>query len=212
MFFFYLLSQLLVFVDLADDPVHEAWQGRQAARQFECERMSQARAHEKFPGRIPATSARGTALFQIDALVCERRVIPDGTRTPRDELILGNFNDEIGELSGLAAKVGDKNTRWIVDAYYPDSAMVQKIAGATRVSLAERGLFVSDQPPIFTGGDVEVFRTLPVRYAIPLACKRLFDTHSLDDNTAFLAIALLHEKESQLHAGICQHGKFTWLR
>lgn len=212
-FFLFLLYQLAFFGDVSNDPVNEAWKGREAARQFECERMSQAAAHQQFPGTIPAPSIRGGALMQVDALVCERRIVADGVRAPREELILGRLTDEVGQLSGLAATaVGDDKTQWVVEAFYPNPVMVRKISGATRSALAERGLKVSDQPPRWTAGDVEVFRTLPMRDAIPLACRRLFASQHLDPSVVFLAIALLHEKESQLHAGTCKEGVFTWLR
>ena len=211
-----LFSYFLGYGDLINDPIQAGWQGRRALRQFECERVSQAQAHQRFPALVPVTDARATAMMQIDALVCQHRVIADGARSVRDQLILDRLGDEVGELSALAAASGDAGTRWIVDAYYPDPNMVRKIANASRVALVERGLKVSDQAPRLSAVDVEMFRTLAMRDALPLACRRMHETGALADkageNISFLAIALLHEKESQLHAGTCVRGVFRWLR
>lgn len=214
--FLLVVSFFLGLGDLVNDPVNVAWEGRQEARQFECERLSQAEAHRRNPAMVPPPHPRATALMQIDALVCKRPIRTAGALSPRDELILGRLRDDVGELSGLAASTGDKNTHWVVDAFFPDPVMVRKITTATRVALAEQGYLVSDQPPLLSAGDAEVFRTLPVRDALPLACRRLHDSGALgrgsDEEVAFLAIALLHEKESQLHAGTCVRGEYRWLR
>lgn len=214
---YFLLANLLVYGDVYDDPVNRAFFGRQKARQLDCERLSQAEAHQRYPGEVPPPHTRSSALMQIDALVCEHRVVADGTREPRDEVILQKLEEDVEELTGLAAAEVGPGTRWVVDAYYPNPAIVRKIAIASRVALAERGLWVTDQPPRLTAGDVEVLRTLPMRDALPVACRRLFATRALEggplgDDVAFLSLALLHPMESQLHAGICRRGQFRWLR
>jgi hypothetical protein len=229
----FLLYGLFLYSDVVDDPVHSAWLGQTEARRYECERLSQAEAHRRYPARVPPTNARSSAIFEIDALACQARVVEDGARSPRDEVILHKLSDDVAELTALAAKSVDADTTWIVDAYYPDPNMVRKIAGASRVALAERGQRVSDAPPRFTAGDVEVLRTLPMREAIPHACRRWYALRDEPasaagmaggsdeggraradaiDKTAFLAVALLHAHESQLHAGVCQRGEFRWLR
>ncbi len=216
-FLLFLLVNVLAYGDVFADPVHAAWLGRQEARELHCERLGQAEAHERYPGRVPAPNARSGALMEIDALECRHLVVAEGTRQPRDEAILQRLEADVDELVGLASTVGDEETRWIVDAYYPSPPVVRKVANAARVSLAERGRWVSDAPPRLSAGDVEVLRTLPMREAIPVACRRLFESGALEgeqhgQNVAFLAVALLHPQESQLHAGTCRNGRFRWLR
>ncbi len=215
--FLFLLTNLFVYSDVANDPIHANWEGATAGRKYECERLPQAEAHRRYPGEVPQTSAIATTLFGVDALVCEHRVMPDGARSPRDEAVLRDLSDNVDELVGLAAAAAGEDTQWVVDAYYPDPAVVRKVASAARVSLAERGLPVSDAPPQFTAGDVEVFRTLPMRDAIPASCRRWWDIRAqlgqpLRRRDAFLALALLDQHESQLHVGLCQGGTFRWLR
>lgn len=211
-FFLFMLGNLLWFGDIAEDPVNEAWLGRQKARQFECERISQAEAHQRYPGDVPNTSATGSTMMHIDALVCERHIVKDGVRSPRDEVILRNLSGEVTELSALAAASLKEGTRWKVDAYYPNPVITRKVANASRMAFAERGISVSDAPPRFTAGDVAAFRKMKMRDAIAASCERLHDTGQLDDDEAFLALALLHARESQLHAGTCYKGKFRWIR
>jgi hypothetical protein len=215
-FAFFLLVNLLAYGDLLRDPANASWFSQQRVRQLECERLSQAEAHARHPGTVPPPNARSGALMQVDALACRHLLVAEGARSPRDEAILQRLEQDVGELVGLAAAVSEPDTRWIVDAHYPSPPMVRKIAGSARVALAERGRQVSDAPPRLSAGDVEVLRTLPMREAIPFACRRLHASGALqsapDDDVALLSIALLHPGESQLHAGTCRRGEFRWLR
>jgi hypothetical protein len=213
----FLLGNLLFYGDVAGDPIHAAWGGRSALRDFECERLPQAEAHDRFPASVPAPNARTTVLVEIDALVCGHRIVERDARSPRDEAILSRLGVEVDELSALASQRGSSTTHWVVDAHYPNPVLVRKIATASRVALAERGLAVSDTTPLLSAGDVEILRTLPMRDALPHACRRLYETNVLEsqsfgDDVAFLSIALLDANETQLHAGTCQKGTFTWLR
>lgn len=211
-FIFYLLTGLILFGDQANDPIQSAWLGRTNARQFECERMSQAQAHNRYPGSVAAPNARAGALMQIDALACHHRVAADGQRDPREETILARLDDEVSEMTGLALPVAGDDARWFVDAFYPDETMVQKIAGASRVALVQQGQRVMDTAPLLSAGDLIVLHSLPMKDAIPAACKRLFDSKKLVPGDAFLTVALLHREESQLHAGVCVDSGFRWLR
>lgn len=215
-FLLFLLANLFVYGDVARDPANAAWTSQADVRQLECERLSQADAHARHPGTVPPPNARSSTMMQIDALECRHYVVAAGAREPRDEAILQRLSDEVGELTALAATTGEQGTRWIVDAHYPSPSMVRKIASAARVALAERGLRVDDAPPRLSAGDVEVLRTLPMREAIPLACRRLHAAGALpaaaDEDVAVLSVALLHPSESTLHAGVCHRGEFQWLR
>lgn len=208
----YWAAILFSLSDHAGDPVQQAWKGRQEARQLECERMSQAEAHKKYPVEVPATDARATALVDIDALVCTRRMVRFGERDPRDELILTNLSSDIGELTKQAAALGRPTTRWMVDAFYPQQQMVQKIATAARTSLAESGHTVVGQAPLLASGDATVLHNTPVQDFLPIACQRLTAEGTLGTDDAFFALALVRPQESALHAGVCIDGVWRWLR
>jgi len=208
---FWTLYTLLGVGDTAADPIHSAFIERKNARAFECERLSQAEAHERYPGRVPETNARAQTLMQIDALVCKRRILSDDKREPRDALILDELSKNIGELTQLATAYAP-NKRWYVDAFYPDKRMTQKIANATRTAMVSRKQKVSDIAPLLTAGDILVLRSFDMKDAIALACQRFYDEGTLGKDDAFLALALLHANESQLHAGVCTQEGFRWLR
>lgn len=216
--YFLLTNVFLFYGDYVRDPVHTVWlEGRSAAYNYECERLSQADAHEQYPGRVPPPSPRGDAIIGVDVLVCRHKVVAEGTRPARDELIMQSLSSDVAELAGLAVQQGTEETVWVVDAFYPNLEVVRKVATAGRMTLAERGRQVTDQAPLLSAGDAEVFRTLTVKDGIELACRRLHEDGSLDggplgEDVAWLALALLHPKESQLHAAVCREGRLTWLR
>lgn len=178
-FFLFVLSTMLIYGDFVEDPIHAGWIGRKHLQEQECERLSQSDAHNRFPASVPPPNARSAALFQVDALFCRHRVVENGARPARDEVILQRLQDDVGELTGLAAAESAPGTRFVVDAHYPDPEIVRKIAGASRIALVERGRQVSDRPPQLTAGDVEVLRTFAMRDAIPVACRRLHQSGAL---------------------------------
>jgi hypothetical protein len=207
------LGTLLTFGDHAQDPVQQVWkEGRQAARELDCERMSQAQAHDMNPADVPATSARGMALVRVDAMVCKRRIVGYGERDARDEFILSSLRADMGAMTKQAATGISAQTTWRVDAFYPNPKMVQKINVAARTALAESGHQVSSQSPFLAAGDIAVMQGLAMAQALPLACTRMYAEGSLAETDAFLALALLNPSESELHAGVCQQGSWRWLR
>lgn len=211
-YLFFLFWQFATFGGLAGDPVWDAMQDRRAVREFECDRVSLADAQARMPGHVPATHGRARALLQIDAMVCERRYDATLQRAPRDTAVLDALSTQTADFAALATRDESAPKRWMVEALYPDLTMVRKIAGAQRVALAERGAAVVDEPPMWAAGDVDVFRTMPLRDSVPLACQRAFDAGSVPAGTGVLFVAIAHPEETQLHAGACVDGRLTWLR
>jgi hypothetical protein len=208
----YWLAAMFALSDHAADPAQQAWRGRQEGRQLDCTRMSQAAAHERHPAAVPPPTMRGTALQELDALVCERRMVRYGTRNDRDELVLSTLHAEVTALAQQAMAGTAPATRWLVDAYYPQPEVARKIANATRTTLAAAGQQVSSQPPLLAAADVAILHGLPIADALPWACRRLAAEGTLEATDAFLAVALVRAQETQLHAGICQQGGWRWLR
>ncbi|MDP2345288.1 MAG: hypothetical protein Q8O67_30370 [Deltaproteobacteria bacterium] len=207
-----LILGLITLTDHAGDPVQQAWKGRQESRQLECERMSQAEAHERYPADVPRTHPRATALVKIDAVVCRRRLIRYGERDARDELILSSLGQDVGELARQAAALGGPTTRWHVDAFYPQPQIVQKIATAARSTLAASGHLVSSQAPMLAAADSVILNNMSMADALPVACQRFFAEGTLGADDAWLALTLIRPQESQLHAGACINGAWRWLR
>ncbi len=211
-FAIYWLGAIFSLSNSAGDPVMQGWKGRDEARQLDCERLSQAEAHERFPAEVPATALRSAALMDIDALVCRRRLLRYGERDDRDELVLSQLGVEVAGLTQQAMALAAPQTRWFVDAFYPQPQVAQKIANAARLSLAEAGQHVSSQAPLLAAADVAILRELTLADALPLACQRLSAEKTLGDHDAFLGVALVRPQETQLHAGVCLQGGWRWLR
>lgn len=211
---FWLLVMPLPLADRIWDPAPGIWRNTEEARNLDCARLPQARAHELYPIQVPEPAPRTGqgSLMTIDALVCTQRLMRYGERANRDEVILSSLSRTVGEITGVAASQGSTETRWHVEAFYPEQRMASKIAVAARTDLAERGHKVSDKVPLLAAGDLAVLRGLTVRDAYPIACKRYFDQQILGANDGFLGIVLVDPRETQLHAGICLNGQWRWLQ
>lgn len=208
-----LLMPLPLLTDRVNDPAPGITQSRQDARNLECTRMSQAQAHQLYPGQVPEPSARTSAnLMEIDALTCTQRMIRYGDRPARDEVILSTLREQVGEITEVAGALGTPSTTWYVDAFYPQPRVTTKIAVAARTALAERGYRVSDKVPLLAAGDLLVLRDLEAKDAYRLACERYFAQGILSGDDAFLGIMIVDARETQLHAGVCTSGRWRWLR
>ena len=213
------LSTLFFASDHARDPIQESWRGREQTRQLECERLSQAEAHQRFPAEVPPPAARTATMMELDALVCARRVTPWGKNDPRDEVILSTLSDEVAALTLAASSVlrsqangAERQGRLFVDAFYPQPQVAQKIANATRLSLADAGHRVGSRAPLLAAGDVEVVGTMSLQQALPITCARLFAEGTVVGDDALVVVALLRDNETQLHGSLCQRGRLQWLR
>ena len=195
----------------AYDPAPGITQTKRYSRNLECNRLSQAQAHEQFPGRVPDLPPRGS-YSNIDALTCSTRIAEPGDRPPRDEVILTSLRQTVGEITRLASAAAPETTNWHVDAFYPQLAVAQKISVAARMDLAERGHKVSDRVPVLAAGDIAVLARMPAAKAYPLACQRYFTEKVLIEPDAFLGLMIIDARETDLHAGVCVGGRWKWLR
>ena len=195
----------------AYDPSPGITQSKAAARNLECVRLSQAQAHQLYPGTVPEVPPRGT-YANTDALTCTTRIMNGGERPARDEAILTSLRVMVGEITQLASALAPDQATWHVDAFYPRAEVAQKISVAARTNLAERGYRVSDRVPVLAAGDIAVLSRLPADRAYPLACARYFKQNALTGSDAFLGLMIIDERETDLHAGLCLQGKWKWLR
>lgn len=210
---FFLLLSLPVLADRTGDPSLGAFRSKAEVRNMECARISQAQAHEQFPGQVPEPAPRVSSnLMEIDALVCTPRIVRFDERPARDEAILTSLGKDVGDIAQVAGAVGGPDTVWHVDAFYPDERVASKIAIAARTHLAETGYRVSARVPLLAAGDLLVMRELPLQQRFELACARYFAEHTLEENDAFLGIMIVDPRETQLHAGVCRKGAWQWLR
>lgn len=149
---------------------------------------------------------------RTEALICEPRFLSLTDRPPRDEAILLSLRQTVGQLTALASALNPGPVRWHVDAFYPEQTVAAKIATAAKVELFEHGRLVSDRVPLLAAGDVSVLSHLPPERAYAVACERYFAEHVLSENDVFLGLMLVDPSETQLHAGLCQAGRWRWVQ
>jgi len=182
-------------------------------RSLDCEPMTTEGARQRQPGRIGARSARND-YFERRAVVCRERLMAAGVLRAQDDAVLFELSDTAREIAAWVAQTGadERGRTWLVETYYPDSAVGQKVSFAVKNALLERDLVVSDRAPTLAAGDIEVIGGLPPQEAYPLACARYAATGSLRPDDALLAVVLRDPRETILHAGICTGGRWRWLR
>ncbi len=205
------VSFAAIVTGCAYDPSPGIFQTKQAARNLECTRLSQAEAHERFPGTVPETFPRGPYI-NVDALTCSTRMTEKDDRPARDEVILTSLRQSVAEINRLAAALVPEKTTWHVDTFYPQAAVAQKISVAARTDLAERGNTVSDRVPVLAAGDIAVLARLDASKSYPLACKRYFAQKVLVEPDVFLGLMIIDARETDLHAGLCMRGQWKWLQ
>jgi hypothetical protein len=206
-----LLMPLPAFAGRAYDPSPGIFQSKEEARNLECTRLSQAEAHERFPGQVPEPPARETVAV-TDALVCTRRFLKIGERRARDEAILSSLRESVGDITQTASALEEGELTWHVDAFYPEPAVAAKISVAAKTDLVERGRKVSDRVPLLAAGDLAVLWKMPPSQAYPLACARYFAQGVLKERDVFLGVMIVDSRETQLHAGLCVRGEWRWLQ
>lgn len=197
------------------DPLPGFFHSKEDSRNMDCRRLTHAEAHALHPGQIPEPASRTLAGTTTDVLTCKRRFIRLGERPARDELILTSLRESASDIVRAATSqpaVGAGKVTWHVDAFYPSMEVAAKIAVAAKTELAERGHRVSDRVPLLAAGDIAVLSRMPPKDAYAAACKRYFAEGALGENDAFLGLMIVEARETQLHAGVCVRGEWSWFR
>lgn len=211
---FVLLYTLPGVAEELNDPV-DGWLPAEAeARQLECERLSIEAARAVAPGQVPGPAARGSDFFRRSAVICRGRLIPVGARRAQDDAILTTLREAADEMASAVAALERplRDRTWMVEVFYPDSGVSQKIAFAAKNALLDRGLRVTDRAPTLAAGDLEVIGLVPPAKAYPLACTRYAMTGSVPRDRALMALVLRHPRATILNVGVCADGRWRWIR
>lgn len=210
-------------------PLTGIFRSKEDQRNMDCRRLTQAEAHQRYPGLIPEPPARTLAGTTREVVICGRRFVRLGQRRGRDEVILTRLRETTSDIvraaieqaeAAQAEATEDREAEqepapaltWYVDAFYPSREVSAKIAVAARTELAERGERVSDRVPLLAAGDIVVLTRLPPQESYALACKRYFDEGALTEHDAFLGLMIVDAQETQLHGGVCVDGEWRWFR
>ena len=118
-------------------------------------------------------------------------------------------------MSDLATKVQAEYpqvNQWMVEVHYEDPVVGHKIDFATKVALSELGLGVSDKVPNLRPTDLGVIGRLSPSKAHALACRRLSDDGQIADSEALLNILVVDPRQTDLIAGVCTDGNWSWVQ
>jgi len=205
------LSLVLLASTTSKDPSPGWSRSVRDSRNMDCERMDGETASARHPGLIEAPGPRGDNI-ERSALVCRERVMAEGLRPARDEAVLMDLDDTVSGFALAAGSLRSDLTErtWLVEVHYPSAPVSSKIAFAAKNALNSQGLRVSDRAMTLSAGDVSVLTRLPPGEAWPAACRR-YAAGGLGEGDALLAVVTRDPRETQLHAGICDRGQWTWL-
>lgn len=179
-------------------------------RDLDCQRLSLDAARRRHPGEIGRRRARGD-IVERDAMLCTPRIFSWGEREARDEAILSHLTETTDAIVSTALEEPGPFT-WIVQSHYPNAVVAAKLEFAAKAALVESGKRVSDRRLRLSARDVERFGRMPVTASASVACQRFATNGSLAPEERLLAIYLVHPEETDLHAGLCRDGHWTWLR
>lgn len=207
-----MLLTLLPFFVLMD-PAPGLTRSKTESRNLDCERITAEAASRRYPGQIEAPKPRGEYMERA-AVVCRERLLRPGVRPARDEAILSSLQATTVALAENAASVRPdlQGSTWLVEAYYPSGPVAGKISFAAKNVLMGRGLAVSDRTPVLNAADIDVITRMSPDEAYPAACRRYYQSGTLGEGDALLAVISRDRRETALHAGLCTLGEWTWLR
>ena len=195
------------------DPAPGLTRSKAKARTYECERVTADAALKERPGSLRESRPRGDYV-ERGALICTQRVMPEGSRAPRDEAVLSTLEAESTEVAAAVASLRPDlaERTWMVEPFYPSPEVSTKLAFAAKTALMRQGLQVSDRLPTLAVGDVDVLTRMAPSDAYPAACRRYAEIGSLGEEHALLAVVSRDSRETILHAGVCADGHWMWLR
>jgi hypothetical protein len=183
------------------------------ARNYTCIRTTLDVAEGAHPGAFRPDSPRGDYDIRTP-MVCSERLLGLGVRDSRDEAILTTL-DERSSQAAVAAwseRPDLHEQTWLVEVFYPDASVSSKVEFATKTALMAQGASVSDRSVSLSATDVDVLTRMPSIDAYPAACRRYADTEALGAESVLLSVVTLNPLETDLHVGLCDGGRWTWLR
>lgn len=209
---FVVLFPMPTMLSLTDDPAPGLFTSIETSRRYECRRIAPDALRRDNPGVIEAPNDRGDFIEEA-AVICDEPAMGADERHPRDTAVLAGLSATTRSVARqLAARAGADARTWLVEVHYPEPTAVSKISFATKAELMQEGLRVTDRLPVLAVGDVEVLSRTPPLEAYPLACKRYFAKGRLEASDAVLSLLVLDSRETTLHAGLCEEGRWTWLQ
>jgi hypothetical protein len=199
------------FWPFTPDPAPSFTRTKAESRQLECVPVSLEEARRTRPGRFREPKAR-VAYRERSLVECSSPLLDRDLRHPRDQGVLATLDPVIRRLvsATVAARADLRDRTWLVEVYYPSQQVAAKISFAAKVALRDQGWAVSDLTPVLSPTDVDVLQRMPFERVYADACTR-YPT-SRDGSKALLGVALADVRATELHAGVCADGAWTWVQ
>lgn len=208
-----LAALILLPILVISDPAPGALRTQAQSRDLDCEWLDSTTGSLRYPGVIRPEPPRGDYI-EHQTLRCQQHLMRNGLRSDQDEAILRGLHEHVSTFAGLAVQNRPDLSaqHWHVEVYYPSPQVSTKIAAATKNALMDMGVAVSDRTPTLSVDDIDIIVRMPPTQAYPTACRRYSQNGSLNTDDALLAVVLRDQRETNLHAGICANGQWTWLQ
>lgn len=204
--------RVLLFLGLFG-PLPGPFRSKAEVRDLECERVGPYEIERDRPGAVRPVGPRGQGALR-EVVVCRERVLRTGVRAPDEEAVLTTLDDTASSIAIAVASLRPdlRDRTWLVEAHHTSPAVGTKIAFAAKNALVAQGLSVSDRLPLLSAADVQVVTRMAPDDAWATACRRWSDTGGLRPGDALLAVVLRDARATGLHAGVCDGGRWSWLR
>jgi hypothetical protein len=203
----------LVLPNLAMAQVPGVLLRQDEARNYTCIRTNLDVAADTHPGAFRPDSPRADYDVRTP-MVCSERLLGLGLRGARDEAVLTTLDERSSDVAVAAWREKPElhDRTWLVEVFYPDASVSKKVEFATKTALMSHGASVSDRSVSLSATDVEVLTRMPAMDTYPAACRRYADTGALSAGTVLLSVVTVDANDTALHAGLCDGGRWTWLR
>lgn len=186
---------------------------KDAVRQLDCVPLDPHRAPHTHPGTIEPPPPRGS-FGEHPVELCAERWLRRDLRAPQSEALLSQLDARVRRLAAQATAERPELARrtWLVEAHHGDAQVAHKLRFATQTALVEQGRAVSDRVPLWSPQDVDVLTRLRPERAHAAACSRLAHSSQFREDDVLMSVLVLGSRETQLHAGLCVDGRWTWLQ
>jgi len=180
-------------------------------RRHDCTPVDLDTARKIRPDDFGNTYPRGD-FFNREAFLCREQIIEPGLRAPQTEILVNTLSTLVSELATKVQAQYPHVHQWMVEVHYEDPVVGYKIDFATKVALSELGLGVSDRVPNLRPTDLGVIGRLSPSEAHTLACRRLSDDGQIAKSEALLNILVVDPRQTDLIAGVCTDGNWSWVQ
>jgi hypothetical protein len=195
---------LALLFSQTQDPRAGLFTTKQDSSRHHCTATSpEANLREKNIGEN--ASPRGS-YFEEAAFRCQTHFFENNERSAVAEALLTDLDETVAKFVNLAKQEAKSPKKWSAFAHGEESILSHKIKFAIEVQLAAQGEQVDTQLPSLSATNIETLSRLDSKNVLEQSCDFLPSAE-----TAWVGLAQLNSKETQLQGGLCFKGVWKWL-